>query len=93
MRDRPPANVLVNIWRWRNPGSAWVDLWVEPELTTDTGYVSDLVAVACLQASSMGASSVELVVPESICGAIERRFDAESVPLEMDDPWLMKRLA
>ena len=93
LRGRPPANVLVNVWRWRNPGSAWVDLWVEPELTTDTGYVSDLVAVACLQASSMGASSVELVVPESICGAIERRFDAESVPLEMDDPWLMKRLA
>ena len=92
LRGRPPANVLVNVWRWRSPRSAWVDLWVEPDLAVDAGYVSDLVAVGCRQASSMGASSVEVVVPESIVGEIGRRFDAERVSLEMGDPWLMKEL-
>ena len=88
----PPANVLVNVWRWRDPRSAWVDLWVEPDLATDGGYVSDMVAVACRQASSMGASSAKVVVPESIRGEIERRFDAVAVDLKMGDPWLMKEL-
>ena len=92
LRDRPPAAVLVNVRKWRDPRSAWVDVWVEPGLATDAGYVGDLVAVACRRASSMGASSVEVVVPESILGALERRFDAEPVPLGMGDPWLMKRL-
>ena len=92
LRGRPPANVLVNVWRWRDPRSAWVDLWVEPDLATDAGYVSDLVAVGCRRASAMGASSAEVVVPESIVGEIERRFDAERVSLEMGDPWLMKEL-
>ena len=92
LRGRPPANVLVNVRRWREPRSAWVDLWVEPALATDAGYVSDLVAVACRQASSMGASSVELIVPESVCGELEQRFDAARVPLEMGDPWLVKKL-
>ena len=92
VRGRPPASILVNVRRWRDPRSAWADLWVEPNLATDAGYVSDLVAVACRRASSMGASSLEVVVPESICGEIERRFDAEPVPLELGDPWLMKKL-
>ena len=92
LRGRPSANVLVNVWRWRNPQSAWVDLWVEPDLATDAGYVSDMVAVACRRASSMGASSAEVVVSESIRGEIERRFDAVAVDLKMGDPWLMKEL-
>ena len=92
-RGRPPANVLVNTWKWRDPQSAWIDLWVEPDMATDSGYVADLVAVACRQASSMGASSAHVVVPESMRESLGRRFDAESVPLELGDPWLMKRLA
>lgn len=89
---RPPANVLVNIWRWRDPGIAWVDLWVEPGLAADAAYVGDLVAAACSHASSMGASSAQVVVPEWIRDALERRLDAEPVPLELGDPWLMKGL-
>ena len=38
------------------------------------------------------ASSAEVVVPESIRGVLERRFDAVAVDLEMGDPWLMKKL-
>ena len=92
LRGRAPANVLVNVWRWRDPGSAWVDLWVDPDLAADAGYVSDMVAVACRRASSMGASSAQVVVPESIRGEFERRFDAVAVDLKMGDPWLMKEL-
>ena len=51
-----------------------------------------MVAVACRRASSMGASSAQVVVPESIRGEIERRFDAVAVDLKMGDPWLMKEL-
>ncbi len=104
-RGRPSANLLVNIWSWRDSlsrlrslewwesRSAWIDLWVEPGLATDAGYVADLVAAGCRQASSMGASRAQVVVPESIVGEIERRFDADRAPLEAGDPWLMKRLA
>ena len=38
------------------------------------------------------ASSAEVVVPESIRGVLERRFDAVAVDLEMGNPWLMKEL-
>lgn len=82
----------MNVWRWRNARSAWVDLWVEADLASDAGYVSDLVAVGCRRASAMGASSAEVVVPESIVGEVAQRFDAERVSLDMGDPWLMKEL-
>ena len=92
LRGCPPAAMLVNVRRWRDPRSAWVDLWIEPDLATEAGYVGDLVAVACRQASTMGARPAEVVVPEAIHEALERRFDAEPVPLEAGDPWLLRRL-
>ena len=51
-------------------------------MATDVGYVSELVSVAGQQALSMGASSMEVVVPESMGREIKGRFDAVSVPLE-----------
>ena len=89
---RPPANVLLTIWAWRDSYSAWLDLWVEPELSADGSYVSDLLAVAGRQALSMGASSLEVVVRESLCRGIEETFEAVHMPLERGDPWLVKSL-
>ncbi len=90
---RPAAAVLLNIWKWRHPGSAWADLWVEPDMSRDVVYLSDLLSVAGRQAHAMGASSMEVVLPESVRYEIERRFDAVVVPLERGDPWLVKGLS
>ena len=92
LRRRPPANVLLTIWAWRDSLSVWLDLWVEPNVSTDGTYVSDLVWVAGRQASLMGASSLEVVVPESLCRGIEETFETVHMPLERGDPWLMKSL-
>ena len=46
-----PAAMLVNIWKWRDPLEAWADLFAEPSLANDAGYVGDLVAVAAREAS------------------------------------------
>ena len=89
---KPPANVLVTVRVWRDPRSAWADLWVDPDLAFDIEYVSDLIAVAGRQALSMGASTMEVVVPEPLRQGIEEPFEAISVPLERGDPWLMKSL-
>ena len=89
---KPPANVLVTVRTWRNPRSAWADLWVDPDLAFDIEYVSDLIAVAGRQALSIGASTMEVVVPEPLRQGIEEPFEAISVPLERGDPWLMKGL-
>ncbi len=89
---RLPAAILLSIWEWRDPRSAWADLWVEPDLSANVGYVSDLVSVAGQQAYAMGASSMEVVVPESVCPGIEERFATVAVPLERGDPWLRKNL-
>ena len=88
----PPAVVLMNIWKWQDPKSSWADLWVEPSMSADVGYVSDLVSVAGQQALSMGASSMEVVIPETVCQEIVERFAATAVSLERGDPWLMKCL-
>lgn len=90
---RPPASVLVNIWRWRDPDTAWADLYVAPALAADSDYVADLVGVAAHQAATMGATSLEVVVPESLAEPVRARFDATIVPLERGDPWLLKELA
>lgn len=89
---KPSANVLVTVRTWRNPLSAWADLWVDPDLASDIGYVSDLISVAGQKAFSMGASAMEVVVPEPLRQGIKERFEAVSVPLERGDPWLMKSL-
>ena len=89
---KPPANVLVTVRTWRKPRSAWADLWVDPDWASDIGYVSDLISVAGQKAFSMGASAMEVVVPEPLRQEIEERFEAVSVPLERGDPWLMKGL-
>ena len=89
---KPPANVLVTVRTWRKPRSAWADLWVDPDLASDIGYVSDLISVAGQKAFSMGASAMEVVVPEPLHQRIGERFEAVSVPLERGDPWLMKGL-
>ena len=89
---KPPANVLVTVRTWRNPRSAWADIWVDPALAFDVGYVSDLISVAGQEALSMGASAMEVVVPEALREGVEARFEGASVPLERGDPWLMKRL-
>ncbi len=89
---RPPAGMLVNIWRWRNREEAWADLFVEPALAGDDGYVADLVAVVASQASAMGAITLSVVLPEAIAPPIRRRFDAAAVPLERGDPWFAKDL-
>ena len=61
-------------------------------MSADVGYVSDLVSVAGQQALSMGASSMEVVIPETVCQEIVERFAATAVSLERGDPWLMKCL-
>ncbi|MCY3506333.1 MAG: hypothetical protein OXH41_09235 [Chloroflexi bacterium] len=91
--DRPPASVLVNIWRWRGPDTAWTDLYVVPALAADSDYVADLVAVAAHQAASMSATSLEVVVPEALAEPVRARFEATIVPLEHGDPWLLRELS
>ncbi len=93
LADRPPASVLVNIWRWRDPDTAWADLYVDPSLAADSDYVADLVAVAANQAASVGATSLEVVVPEALAEPVRARFDATIVPLERGDPWLLRELS
>ncbi len=88
----PPANVLLTVRTWRNPRSAWADIWVDPDLAFDIEYVSDLISVARRKALSMGASTMEVVVPEALSEGIGERFEALPVPLEKGDPWLMKGL-
>ena len=87
---RPPAGVLVNIWKWRDPETAWADLYVAPGLAGDAAYASDLVSVAARQASSMGAASLEVVLPVALGEAVRARLEATVVPLEGGDPWLVK---
>ena len=62
------------------------------ELVGDAEYVSDQIAIAAGQASSMGANVLNVVIPEPLSAAIQRRFDATVVPLERGDPWLVKSL-
>ena len=62
------------------------------ELVGDAEYVSDQIAIAAGQASSMGANVLNVVMPEPLSAAIQRRFDATVVPLERGDPWLVKSL-
>ena len=88
----PPANMLVNIWKWRNPKEAWADLFVEPNLAEDAGYLGDLVAVAAREAAAMGATTLQVVLPEPLAPAVRGRFDAEDFPLERGDPWFLKDL-
>lgn len=90
--DKPSANVMLTVWVWRDPRSAWADIWVDPDLAFDIEYVSDLISVAGRQALSMGATTIEVVVPEALREGIEKRFETVSVPLERGDPWLMKEL-
>ena len=92
LRDRPVANVLLTVRSWQAPRSAWADIWVDPDLASDVGYVSDLISVAGQEALSMGARTMEVVVPEALREGVEARFEAVSVPLERGDPWLMKSL-
>lgn len=89
---RPTASVLVNIWRWRDPDTAWADLHVAPALAAGGDYVADLVAVAAQQAAAMGATSLEVVVPEALAEPVRARFEATIVPLERGDPWLVREL-
>ena len=89
---KPPANVLLTVRVWRNPRSAWADIWVDPNLAFDIEYVSGLISVAGRQALSMGASTMEVVVPEVLREGVGERFEALAVPLEKGDPWLMKGL-
>ena len=86
------ANVLLTVMVWRDPQSAWADTWVNPNLAFDIGYVADLISVAGRQALSMGASTMEVVVPEALRQGVEERFETVTVPLERGDPWLMKGL-
>lgn len=90
---RPPASVLVNIWKWRDPREAWADLFVEPTLAGDAGYVAGLVAVAGREAAAMGATTLQVVLPEPLAPAVRGRLDAEDIPLERGDPWFAKDLA
>ena len=92
LAGRPPANVLVTVWRWRDPQEAWADLFVDPALLGDASCVSNLVAVAAAEASGMGATSLSVVVPESLAEAVRTRYDATIVPLERGDPWFVKNL-
>lgn len=93
LSGRPPASVLLNIWRWRDTDTAWADLYVAPALAADRDYVADLVAVAANQAASMSATSLEVVVPEALAEPVRARFEATIVPLEHGDPWLLRELA
>ena len=88
----PPASVLVDIWRWRDPHTAWADLYVDPDLAADTAYVADLVAVAAAEASAKGATALSVVLPAALVSPIRERFDATIAPLEHGDPWLLKEL-
>lgn len=89
---RPSASLLVNIWRWRDPKEAWADLFVEPALADNAGYVGDLVAVAAREAAAMGATTLQVVLPEPLGPAVRGRFDAEDIPLDRGDPWFVKDL-
>ena len=89
---RPPGTVLVNVWKWRDPTEAWADLFVEPALAGDAGYVADLVAVAAGEASAMGATALSVVLPDPLVSSIRERFGATIAPLEHGDPWLLKEL-
>lgn len=93
LAGRPPANVLVTVWRWRDPLEAWADLYVDPALVGDASCVSELVAVATVEASGMGATSLSFIVPESLAEAVRTRLDATVVPLERGDPWFVRELA
>lgn len=88
----PPAGVLVNIWNWRDPREAWADFFVEPALAGDAGYVAGIVAVAAREAAAMGATTLQVVLPEPLGPAVRDRFDAEESPLERGDPWFVKDL-
>jgi len=90
---RPPATMLVNVWKWRDPAEAWADLFLEPALAGDAGYVADLVAVATGEASAMGATALSVVLPDPLVSPIRERFGATVVPLDHGDPWLLKELA
>lgn len=90
---RPAATVLVNVWRWRDPAEAWADLFVEPALAGDAGYVADLVAVAAGEASAMGATALSVVLPDPLGSPIREHYDATIVPLEHGDPWLLRELS
>ncbi len=89
----PPATVLVNVWKWRDPSEAWADLFAEPILAGDAGYVADLVAIAAQEAATVGATTLQVVLPEPLAPAVRRRFDAEESPLERGDPWFVKDLS
>ncbi len=93
LAGRPPANVLVTVWRWRDPLEAWADLFVQPALATDAGYIADLVAVAAAEAAAMGAIALSVVLPDPLVSPIRERFDAAIVPLERGDPWLLRELS
>ena len=92
LSDKPPANVLVTARTWRDPHSASADIWVDPDLAFDIEYVSDLISVAGQKAFSVGASAMDIVVPEALNEGIGERFEALAVPLDRGDPWLMKGL-
>lgn len=93
LAGHPAANALVTVWRWRDPLEAWADLYVEPALVGDASYVADLVAVAADETASMGATSLSVIVPESIADAVRTRYEATVAPLERGDPWFLKELA
>ena len=89
---RPAASVLVTVWRWRDPLTAWADIAVEPAFAGDAAYVGELVAVAAREASAMGADTLQVVLPEPLSLAVQARFEATIVPLERGDPWFVKHL-
>ncbi|MXY71625.1 MAG: hypothetical protein F4Y97_01135 [Dehalococcoidia bacterium] len=91
--DRRPASVLANIWRWRDPDTAWADPYVSPALAADGGADIDQVTVAPNQAAAMGATPLEGVGPEARGEPGPARFEATIVPLEHGDPWLLRELA
>ena len=93
LADCPPANVLVTVWRWRDPIEAWADLFVDPALVGNASFVAELVAVAANEAGSMGATSLSVIVPEALAEAVRSRYDATVVPLERGDPWFVKEFA
>jgi hypothetical protein len=87
-----PAACLVSIRNRRDPQSAWVDLWIDPEATREGEQLMELVDTAAVQAASMGATSIELVLPDFLAGQFQEKYDAEFQPLEAGDPWLLKGL-
>ena len=82
----------MNIWKWRDAREAWADLFVEPSFADDPGYVADLVAVAASEAFSMGATTLQVVLPETLAPDVQARFDATPAPLQGGDPWFVKDL-